>query len=114
MKQTPDQLLLKKWQRRLGLEGTTIYLKPIPKEAVVYDPELPEEDKYFIGIAKDNGCYTLYYDRPLTDEDVCHELLHAKFPNDTEEFIVEMTSVVMSVFTYGELVDRIFEYKKKY
>ena len=76
-----------KWKAVLGLKGWTITTEAIDKKSVVYDPEIPEEDRYYVGVHvdRDTCIATIYHDRPLLEEDIVHELLHVKNPNWSED-----------------------------
>ncbi len=110
MKTTP---MLTEWQERLELTDVTVQLERIDPDAVAYADSVPGSDRYFIGIALtaiNPRCYTLYHDRDLADEDICHELLHVKFPDASEELIVKMTELTLKVvaqeeFTYASVLN---------
>lgn len=79
--------MIDKWLKKLGLEKWTIKTVEINPESVTYPKDISKEDKFFIGIIGKqeelNG--TIYHDRPLTEEDVVHELLHIKYPDWSED-----------------------------
>jgi hypothetical protein len=89
--------LINKYKELLGLDDWNIITEPIQKEQVTYDNDVPEEDKYFIGIRPEynNKTATIYHDRDLTEEDIAHELLHVKFPSVSESGINELTKILI-------------------
>jgi hypothetical protein len=89
--------MLEYWQNLLELNHWKIRLISIDPDQVTYDSDVPEEDRYFIGIKRDYDTFTadLYYDRELKDEDVIHELLHVRFPNWSEEEINDITKIII-------------------
>ena len=76
--------MIDKWLKKLKLTDWTITLEPLDNEQVLCD--CPPEDCYFIGVKYDTDTKhaVIYYDRPLTEEDIVHELLHVKY-NDWSE-----------------------------
>ena len=81
------------WINVIGLEGWTITIESIVPEAVMYDPDIPAKDRYYIGIqANHDKCIaTIYHDRDLTEEDIVHELLHVKYPDWSEYQVNKQT-----------------------
>ena len=79
--------IIKYWQKELGLLDWSIYTEEIKKDQVLYDSEVPNEDRYFVGVEIDseNNKATIYHDRELNDEYVLHELLHVKYPKFSED-----------------------------
>ena len=79
--------MINKWIEKLNLTDWSIQLESIEKEQVICD--CPPEDCYFIGVDynTDNKSAIIYYDRPLTEEDIVHELLHIKHNDWTEDQI---------------------------
>ncbi len=75
------------WINTLGLSGWSISSEAISKEAVTYSDDVPDIDKYFVGVEinKEFLQAKIYYDRPLTEEDIVHELLHVKNPDWSED-----------------------------
>ena len=75
------------WMNVLGLDEWTIDTESIDEKAVVYEEGVPESDQYFVGIQMDRvkkkAC--IYHDRPLNEEYIVHELLHAKHPGWSED-----------------------------
>ena len=61
--------------------------------SVVYDPEIPEEARYYVGVQVDRDTHiaTIYHDRDLTEEDIIHELLHVKYPDWSEDQVNKQT-----------------------
>ncbi len=87
-----------KWKAVLGLKGWTITTEAIDKKSVVYDPEIPEEDRYYVGVHvdRDTCIATIYHDRDLTEEDIIHELLHVKYPDWTEDQVNFQTTLYLA------------------
>lgn len=87
------------WIDALGLKGWTITTEKIDKKSVTYDNEVPEEDRYFVGIQidKKNMQARIYHDRPLNDSYIVHELLHVKYPEKTEEWINEVEELITNI-----------------
>lgn len=79
--------MIRRWIDILELEGWDIVSMSIDRQSVVYDDECPNEDRYFVGImsSRDSMSATIFHDRPLTEEDVVHELLHVKYPDWSED-----------------------------
>ena len=75
------------WIDKLGLTGWTITTEAIDEKSVTYADDVPDRDKYFVGIQidKESMQARIYHDRPLTDEYVVHELLHVKYPKWSED-----------------------------
>ena len=90
--------MIDKWKAILGLKERTITTEAIDKKQVAYGPEIPEEDRYFIGVHvdQDTGIATIYHDRDLTEEDIIHELLHVKYPDWTEEEVNFQTMLYLA------------------
>ena len=81
------------WQKWLGLSEWCIN-----KNQVVYDDDVPNEDRYFVGVQIDNKnkSATIYHDRKLNHVYVLHELLHVKFPKLTEEQVNEKCDIILN------------------
>lgn len=79
--------MIRRWIDILELDGWDIVSMSIDRQSVVYDDECPNEDRYFVGImsSRDSMSATIFHDRPLTEEDVVHELLHVKYPDWSED-----------------------------
>ncbi len=75
------------WTDTLGLSGWSITTAAIGKEAVTYADDVPIEDRYFVGVQanEEKMRAIIYHDRPLTEEDIVHELLHVKNPDWSED-----------------------------
>ena len=77
--------MIQKWKTKLELSDWSISTIRIEPDQVVCD--CPPEDCYFVGIyyigSEKKGL--IYHDRPLTEEDVVHELLHVKYPDWSED-----------------------------
>ncbi len=75
------------WIDKLGLTGWTITIEAIEKKSVTYADNVPDSDKYFVGIQinKESAQARIYHDRKLTEEDIIHELLHVKHQSWSED-----------------------------
>lgn len=87
------------WIDALGLKGWTITTEAIDKKFVTYDSDVPDEDRYFVGIQIDKKSMQarIYHDRPLNESYIVHELLHVKYPHKTEEWINEAEELLTTV-----------------
>ncbi len=87
-----------KWSFFLRLDDWRIEAEPILKSQVIYDDDVPEEDRYFIGVSRDteNKKAIIYYDRAMTEEDILHELIHLRYPLYTEEQVNEYCDELLS------------------
>jgi hypothetical protein len=58
------------WIDKLGLTGWTITTEAINEKSVTYADDVPDSDKYFVGIQidKESMRARIYHDRPLNDE----------------------------------------------
>ncbi len=63
-----------------------------------YAEVVPVMDKYLTGIQwdKDGMQARIYHDRPLTDEDVVHELLHLLYPDWSEDQVNYQTTLYLA------------------
>jgi len=88
--------LVDKWQSKLNLKEWTFPVQEILPEQVVYDNDCPQKDRYFVGIEIDqeNKVGTIYHDRELTEADIIHELLHAKYPGKNEAWINKTENLI--------------------
>jgi hypothetical protein len=77
----------------LDIRGWAVTIEAIDKKSVIYDSEIPEEDRYYVGVQvdRDTRIATIYHDRDLTEEDIVHELLHVKYPDWTEDQVNKQT-----------------------
>ena len=77
------------WIDKLGLTGWTITTEAINEKSVTYADDVPDSDKYFVGIQidKESMRARIYHDRPLNDEYIAHELLHVKYPDWSEDHV---------------------------
>ena len=89
--------IIKKWQDYLDLNDWKITTNEIEKEQVMYDEDVTEDDRYFIGVETNNNVKSavIYHDRDLYDEAVVHELLHVKYPKWSEEKVNKETDNIM-------------------
>ena len=85
--------IIQKWKSKLELNEWNISTKEINPNSVAYPDDCPEEDRYFIGIMPNEDALhaTIFHDRPLTEEDIVHELLHIKYPHWTENKVCIQT-----------------------
>ena len=85
--------MVKKWLKKLDLEEWSINTKAIDPESVVYDKDIPKDDRYFVGIMSQEEalCATIFHDRALSEEDIVHELLHVKYPDWSEDQVNKET-----------------------
>ena len=81
------------WMVMLDIKGWAVTIEAIDKKSVIYDSEIPEEDRYYVGVQvdRDTRIATIYHDRDLTEEDIVHELLHVKYPDWTEDQVNKQT-----------------------
>ena len=81
------------WMVKLDIRGWAVIIEAIDKKSVAYDPEIPEEDRYYVGVQadRDTCIATIYHDRDLTEEDIVHELLHVKHPDWSEDQVNKQT-----------------------
>ena len=99
MKYLEDYLcIINKWVEFFNLNNWAIKIEPISPSQVSYDDDVPQEDRYFIGINRDefNKKATIYYDREMNEEDILHELIHLKFPSYTEKQVNEYCDELLS------------------
>ena len=88
---------IKFWQEALDLTDWEIDTKSIEREQVSFDEDVPEEDKYFIGIVINRPEFkaTIIHDRVLMEVDIIHELLHIKYPDWSEKGINMLTTKLL-------------------
>lgn len=98
------------WRVALGIE-TEVVLEPISREQVVFDDDVPEKDKYFIGITRGENPLVITHDRPLTEEDIVHELLHIAYPDKDEDWVNAETDKLLRVMTKEKILDLRPEFK---
>ena len=81
------------WMVMLDIRGWAVTIEAIDKKSVIYDSEIPEEERYYVGVQvdRDTRIATIYHDRDLTEEDIVHELLHVKYPDWTEDQVNKQT-----------------------
>ena len=81
------------WMVMLDIKGWAVTIEAIDKKSVIYDSEIPEEDRYYVGVQvdRDTRIATIYHDRDLTEEDIVHELLDVKYPDWTEDQVNKQT-----------------------
>ena len=91
--------VVKKWKSFLKLNSWNIVTVKIKPEQVIYDEDIPEKDRYYVGIDIDHDAKTgvIYHDRLLKEEDIIHELLHVKYPKEDEEWIVNKTADLLKL-----------------
>lgn len=77
------------WEEKLNLKDITT--KAILDDQVTYPKDLIIKE--FVGVSiKDK---TIYHTRPLTEEDIVHELLHVKFPDMSEADVNLLTDLIL-------------------
>jgi hypothetical protein len=83
--------MIQEWKSKLELLHWNITTEEIDPNAVAYSDDCPEKDRYFIGVypMPTTKKAVIYHDRPLTEEDIVHELLHLRHP-DWSEFHVNV------------------------
>lgn len=88
--------MISKWKNILKLNEWNITTKEIDPTSVTYQDDVPEEDRYFVGImpSEDSLHATIFHDRKLTERDIIHELLHVRYPEWTEEQINEAEEIL--------------------
>jgi len=79
------------WRKELSLKDIEVLTQEISREQVDFPIDIDEKDMYFVGVNREGNTATIYHDRPLTEEDIVHELLHVAFPEKSEEWVVEQT-----------------------
>ena len=86
------------WIDKLDLTGWTIVTEAIEKESVTYADDVPDRDRYFVGVGiyEEGMQARIYHDRPLTDEYIVHELLHVKYPDWTEDQVNFQTTLYLA------------------
>ena len=90
--------MIEKWKNLLSLKKWTVITESIDPNAVTYDNDCPDKDRYFVGIEADRngGIATIYHDRPLIEEYIVHELLHVKYPGWSEDQVNKETSRLLN------------------
>ncbi len=93
------RVMVEKWQNKLGLQEWTIKTKRIKPQQVVYPDDCTGGERFFIGVEKNHETLTatIYHDVPLYEEAVIHELLHVKYPTESEEWINNKTEQICKV-----------------
>jgi hypothetical protein len=91
--------MIEHWQKKLGLEEWTIDTRQIDPASVTYPDDCVGDDRFFIGIMpQEESLYaTIFHDRPLTEEDIVHELLHVRYPSESEEWVNKETTKQMTI-----------------
>lgn len=81
-----SKTLINKWLDKLEISKWSVNTQLIDAAAVTYPDDLPDKDKFFIGIVSSEDALnaTIFHDRELTEEDIVHELLHVKYPDWSE------------------------------
>lgn len=90
------------WVNILGLQGWSIVYEKIDPNSVLYDDDISEEDRYYIGVEScrigcDKKIATIYHDRDITEKDIIHELLHVRYPDWTEEHVNQVEQLLYSM-----------------
>ena len=95
--------MIDKWQKILSLEDWIITPQPILPESVTYDKDCPVGDRYYVGVQTkhllgyNKKMATIYHDRPLTERDVIHELLHVSYPDWEEKIVNEVEELLYNI-----------------
>jgi len=91
--------MIDKWKSLLSLNDWIVITESIDPKSVTYSSDCPAEDRYYIGVStkSDIKTATIYHDRPLTERDVIHELLHVRYPNWTEEMVNEVEELLYNI-----------------
>ena len=99
--------MISKWKNRFELNNLEIKTEKIDPKSVVYPDDCQGEDRFFIGISFNKATSTaiIYHDRPLTEEDIVHELLHVKHPEWSEEQVNSETKRLLDKQFIDELQD---------
>jgi hypothetical protein len=73
--------LINKWLDELRISKWSVETKLIDPASVTYPDDVPAKDKFFVGILSSENALdaTIFHDRPLTEEDIVHGLLHVKY-----------------------------------
>lgn len=89
---------LNKWKSKLDLDDWSIYFERISPEEVLYNDDVPDDDRYFIGIEirQESKVGVIYHDVDLFEEAIVHELLHIKYPDRKEYWINENTKELLN------------------
>ena len=85
--------LINKWLGELRISKWSIDTQLIDPASVTYPDDLPAKEKFFVGIQSSEDALhaTIFHDRPLTEEDIVHELLHVKYPDWSEDQVNKET-----------------------
>jgi hypothetical protein len=89
-----------KWTIRLNLLDWDINFEEINIDQVLYDQDIPLNERYFIGVQVTSISRkeaTIIYDRLPSEEDILHELLHIKYPILVQAEINELTTILMTL-----------------
>ena len=89
--------LIDKWLGKLRISKWSVDTKQIDPASVTYPKDIAEKDKFFVGIQSSEDALhaTIFHDRPLTEEDIVHELLHIKYSEWSEEQINATTEKLL-------------------
>ena len=91
--------VISKWKNLLSINNWTFTVKSIDPNAVMYADDCPVEDRYYIGVEPnhDTKTATIYHDRPLTERDIIHELLHVRYPKWSEDQVNEVEELLFNI-----------------
>lgn len=100
--------LIDKWLGKLRISKWSVNTEEIDPASVTYPKDITEKDKFFVGIqsAEDALHATIFHDRPLTEEDIVHELLHIRHPNAPEEEINDLTKRLLVMDNANTNIDK--------
>ena len=91
--------MIEKWKNLLSISEWQFTTESIDPNAVMYDTDCPVVDRYYVGVEPNHKTKTatIYHDRPLTERDIIHELLHVRYPKWTEEQVNEVEELLYTI-----------------
>jgi len=91
--------MIEKWKNLLSISEWQFTTESIDPNAVMYDMDCPVIDRYYVGVEPNHKTKTatIYHDRPLTERDIIHELLHVRYPKWTEEQVNEVEELLYKI-----------------
>ena len=102
--------MLQEWKEKLGLEQWDITIQEINPKQVVYPDDCVGDERFFIGVQPNHErqTATIYHDIPLYEEALVHELMHIKYPNESEEWVNNKTNkILIKSKSHGTIKERI-------
>jgi len=93
-----NKQLIDKWLGKLRISKWSVNTEQIDPKSVTYPDDIPAKDKFFVGIqsAEEALHATIFHDRPLTEEDIVHELLHVKYNDWSEDQVNAETKKLLN------------------